>query len=199
MQVRAIASATCTLVKQGKKPMPEIMIPLVSVVTELEMLRAESEEVIADVCAEQGIELDIKIGTMIELPRAAVTADEIAEVADFFSFGTNDLTQTTFGFSRDDIESKFLPKYLERKVLTRNPFETVDSGVATLVDMAVKARPRGEPRPAMRRVRRARRRSRVGARLLQDRARLRIVLAVPRAARSPRCGAGEARRDRGEV
>ena len=139
MQVRAIASATCTLIKQGKTPMPEIMIPLVSVVTELEMLRAESEQVIAEISAEQGIELDLKIGTMIELPRAAVTADEIAKVADFFSFGTNDLTQTTFGFSRDDIESKFLPKYLERKVLNRNPFETVDSGVATLVDMAVKA------------------------------------------------------------
>jgi pyruvate,orthophosphate dikinase len=119
--------------------MPEIMIPLVSVVTEHEMLRAESEQVIAEVSAEQGMELDLKIGTMIELPRAAVTADEIARVADFFSFGTNDLTQTTFGFSRDDIESKFLPKYLERKVLSRNPFETVDSGVATLVDMAVKA------------------------------------------------------------
>jgi pyruvate, orthophosphate dikinase len=139
MQVRAIALATCTLIKQGKKPMPEIMIPLVSVVTELEILRAESEQVIAEISAEQGMELDLKIGTMIELPRAAVTADEIAKVADFFSFGTNDLTQTTFGFSRDDIESKFLPKYLERKVLTRNPFETVDSGVATLVDMAVKA------------------------------------------------------------
>ena len=139
MQVRAIASATCTLVKQGKRPKPEIMIPLVSVVTELEMLRAESEQVIADVCAEQDLELDIKIGTMIELPRAAVTADEIAKVADFFSFGTNDLTQTTFGFSRDDIESKFLPRYLERKVLTRNPFETVDAGVAKLVEMAVKA------------------------------------------------------------
>ncbi len=137
MQVQAIASATCTLVKQGKKPMPEIMIPLVSVVTELETLRAESEKVIAEVCAEQGLDLDIKIGTMIELPRAAVTADEIGKVADFFSFGTNDLTQTTFGFSRDDIESKFLPRYLERKILTRNPFETVDSAVAKLVEMGV--------------------------------------------------------------
>jgi pyruvate,orthophosphate dikinase len=77
--------------------------------------------------------LDIPIGTMIELPRAAITADEIGTVADFFSFGTNDLTQTTFGFSRDDIEAKFLPRYLERKVLIRNPFETVDSGVAELV------------------------------------------------------------------
>ncbi len=136
MQVRAITEATCHLRKQGRDPKPEIMIPLVSVVTELEMLRAESEAIIAEVSAAQGCELDIMIGTMIELPRAAVTADEIAKVAEFFSFGTNDLTQTTFGFSRDDIESKFLPRYLERKVLTRNPFETVDAGVAKLVEIA---------------------------------------------------------------
>jgi pyruvate,orthophosphate dikinase len=137
MQVRAIASATCTLIKQGKKPMPEVMIPLVSVVTELETLRAETEEVIAEVSAAEGVALDIPIGTMIELPRAALTADEIGKVADFFSFGTNDLTQTVFGFSRDDIESKFLPKYLERKILARNPFETIDSGVASMVEMGV--------------------------------------------------------------
>jgi pyruvate,orthophosphate dikinase len=112
------------------------MIPLVSVVTELEVLRAESEAILAEVQAQEGCALDIPIGTMIELPRAAITADEIAKVADFFSFGTNDLTQTTFGFSRDDIESKFLPRYLERKILLRNPFETVDSGVAMLVRMA---------------------------------------------------------------
>ncbi len=135
MQVRAIATAACRLKREGKNPRPEIMIPLVSVVTELETLRAESEKVVREVCAEHGIELDIPIGTMIELPRAAVTADEIAKVADFFSFGTNDLTQTTFGFSRDDIEAKFLPRYLERKILTRNPFETIDAGVAELVRM----------------------------------------------------------------
>ena len=135
MQVRAIAMAACQLKKQGLDPRPEIMIPLVSVVAELETLRAESEAIVADVQAELGCVFNIPIGTMIELPRAAVTADEIATVADFFSFGTNDLTQTTFGFSRDDIESKFLPRYLERKILARNPFETVDSGVATLVKM----------------------------------------------------------------
>ncbi len=133
MQVRAIARATATLLKQGKNPRPEIMIPLVSVKAELVTLRAESEKVIAEVEAAEGITLTIPIGTMIELPRAAITADEIGLAADFFSFGTNDLTQTTFGFSRDDIESKFLPRYLERKVLVRNPFETVDSGVAELV------------------------------------------------------------------
>jgi pyruvate, orthophosphate dikinase len=135
MQVRAIAIAACQLKKQGRDPRPEIMIPLVSVVAELETLRAESETILAEVEAEQGCVLPIPIGTMIELPRAAITADEIAKVADFFSFGTNDLTQTTFGFSRDDIESKFLPRYLERKILLRNPFETIDSGVAKLVQM----------------------------------------------------------------
>ncbi len=138
MQVRAIAQATAKLKKQGKDPQPEIMIPLVSVVAELETLRAESEAVLAEVAAAEGIALDIPIGTMIELPRAAVTADEIGKVADFFSFGTNDLTQTTFGFSRDDIEAKFLPKYLERKILPRNPFETIDDGVAKLVEMGCK-------------------------------------------------------------
>ena len=135
MQVRAIALAACELKKQGKDPRPEIMIPLVSLKAELEMLRVEAEQVLTQVKAECGIEIDIPIGTMIELPRAAVMSDKIGEVADFFSFGTNDLTQTTFGFSRDDIESKFLPRYLERKVLTRNPFETVDEGVAKLVEM----------------------------------------------------------------
>jgi pyruvate,orthophosphate dikinase len=133
MQVRAITKAACELKKQGKDPRPEIMIPLVSVKAELEMLRAESEQIVAQVQQECGQPIDIPIGTMIELPRAAVTADQIAEVADFFSFGTNDLTQTTFGFSRDDIEAKFLPRYLERKVLPRNPFETIDEGVAELV------------------------------------------------------------------
>jgi pyruvate,orthophosphate dikinase len=135
LQVQAITRAACQLKKAGKDPRPEIMIPLVSVKAELEILRAESETIIARVQREEGVELEIPIGTMIELPRAAVTADEIAQVADFFSFGTNDLTQTTFGFSRDDIESKFLPKYLDRKVLPRNPFETIDEGVAKVVEM----------------------------------------------------------------
>ncbi len=138
MQVRAIAEATADLKSRGLDPRPEIMIPLVSVVTELETLRAESEAVIAEISAKKGVVLDIPIGTMIELPRAAVTADEIATQADFFSFGTNDLTQTVFGFSRDDIESKFLPKYLDRKILPRNPFETVDAGVAKMVEMGCK-------------------------------------------------------------
>jgi pyruvate, orthophosphate dikinase len=136
MQVRAITLAACRLRKEGRDPRPEIMIPLVAVVAELEVLRAESERIIAEVQAEQDCHFDMAIGTMIELPRAAISADEIAVVADFFSFGTNDLTQTTFGFSRDDIEAMFLPRYLERKILERNPFETIDVGVAKLVRMA---------------------------------------------------------------
>ncbi|MEW5707030.1 MAG: pyruvate, phosphate dikinase [Actinomycetota bacterium] len=137
MQVRAIMEAACQLKKEGGDPRVEIMIPLVSLVSELDTLRKESEEVIGEVLAKCGVEVDYKIGTMIEVPRAAVTADEIAKVADFFSFGTNDLTQMTFGFSRDDIEAKFLPRYLDRKILTRNPFETIDDGVAKLVAIAV--------------------------------------------------------------
>jgi pyruvate,orthophosphate dikinase len=135
MQVRAITTAAARLKKEGLDPKPEIMIPLVSVITELDQLRAECEQVITEVCKEEGVELEIPIGTMIELPRAAITADEIATKADFFSFGTNDLTQTTFGFSRDDVEAKFIHRYLERRILARNPFETVDDGVAALVDM----------------------------------------------------------------
>ncbi len=138
LQVQAITRAACELKKQGKDPRPEIMIPLVSVRAELATLREETEKVVAAITAETGVQIDIPIGTMIELPRAAVCADEIGEVADFFSFGTNDLTQTTFGFSRDDIESKFLPKYLERKILPRNPFETIDGGVAKLVEMGAR-------------------------------------------------------------
>ncbi len=135
MQVRAIMEAAADLKKQGMDPRVEIMIPLVSLATELQLLRDESDEVCRKVLKEQGIELDYKIGTMIELPRACVTADEIARFADFFSYGTNDLTQTTFGFSRDDIEAKFLPKYLERKILASNPFETLDTGVEKMVEM----------------------------------------------------------------
>ncbi|MCL2807925.1 MAG: pyruvate, phosphate dikinase [Coriobacteriia bacterium] len=138
LQVRAIAVATARLLKEGLNPHGEIMIPLVSVEPELATLREESEAVLASVSEEYGVRLDLPIGTMIELPRAAVTADEIGAKADFFSFGTNDLTQTAFGFSRDDVESKFVPCYLERKIIPYNPFETLDPGVAMLVEMACK-------------------------------------------------------------
>ena len=103
------------------------------------------EEVIAEVEAAEGVSLKIPIGTMIELPRAAVTADEIATQADFFSFGTNDLTQTTFGFSRDDVEAEFVPQYLSEKLLPYNPFATVDPGVAKLVEMGVTLGHEGNP------------------------------------------------------
>ena len=145
MQVRAIATAAAQLKKEGLDPKPEVMIPLVSTVKELEKLRKVAVDTIAEVAAEAGVELDIPVGTMIELPRAAVTADEIATQADFFSFGTNDLTQTTFGFSRDDVEAEFVPQYLAEKLLSYNPFATIDPGVAKLVKMGVELGHEGNP------------------------------------------------------
>jgi len=139
MQVRAIIEATIDALRSNYKPMPEIMIPLVGTHRELGLLRAKVEETIAKVKEEQDYKprLDVKIGTMIEVPRAAVTANEIAEKADFFSFGTNDLTQMTFGFSRDDIGT-FLPDYLTKEVLPADPFQTLDQdGVGQLIEMAV--------------------------------------------------------------
>lgn len=145
MQIRAIATAAAQLKKQGLDPKPEIMIPLVSVKPELDKLRALAEQTIAEVDEAEGVELEIPIGTMIELPRAAVTADEIAQSADFFSFGTNDLTQTTFGFSRDDVEAEFVSDYLNERILPYNPFATIDPGVARLVDMGVELGHAGNP------------------------------------------------------
>lgn len=145
MQVRAIAAAAANLKKEGLDPKPEVMIPLVSTVKELEKLRKVAVDTINEVAAEAGVELDIPVGTMIELPRAAVTADEIATQADFFSFGTNDLTQTTFGFSRDDVEAEFVPQYLAEKLLPYNPFATIDPGVAKLVKMGVELGHEGNP------------------------------------------------------
>lgn len=134
MQVRAIASAAVELRGQGKDPRPEIMIPLVGAVQELHLARDEVERVIAEV----GVEWTIPIGTMIELPRAAVIADQIAEAADFFSFGTNDLTQTTWGFSRDDVEGSFFARYLEKGIFAVSPFESIDrEGVGALVRTGV--------------------------------------------------------------
>ena len=137
MQVRAIAEAAAARIKQGGRPRPEIMIPLVGTVQELEIIREESVQVIREVAAEHGVELDIPIGTMIELPRAALTAGQIAESAEFFSFGTNDLTQTTWGFSRDDVEASFFSNYLEKGVFGVSPFESLDvDGVGRLVRIA---------------------------------------------------------------
>ena len=138
MQVRAIFEAACLEKKAGYDVKPEVMIPLVSHVNELKVIQTELEKVAEEVMEEQGVRVDYKFGTMIEIPRAALTADEIANVAQFFSFGTNDLTQMTFGFSRDDAEGKFLFEYLERGILPDNPFQTLDvHGVGKLIDMAV--------------------------------------------------------------
>jgi pyruvate,orthophosphate dikinase len=137
MQVRAILEAAAERVKAGGDPHVEIMIPLVDAVQELELVRDEAEKVAEEVCAREGIEIDHLIGTMIELPRAALTAGAIAEAADFFSFGTNDLTQTTWGFSRDDVEAAFFSAYLEAGIFGVSPFESLDrEGVGRLVRIA---------------------------------------------------------------
>lgn len=138
MQVRAIASAAAQLKRdEGLDPRPEIMVPLVSITEEHVQVRRVIEDVLAAVGEEYGVALDIPVGTMVELPRACLVADRIAEHADFFCFGTNDLTQTAFGFSRDDAEARFIPTYLHKKVLEVNPFETIDPAVLELVRMAV--------------------------------------------------------------
>ncbi|HEY5186894.1 MAG TPA: pyruvate, phosphate dikinase [Actinomycetes bacterium] len=137
MQVRAIAEAAAQLRAAGHDPRPQVMIPLVGAVQEFDLVRARADEVIAEVAAASGAELTIPIGTMIELPRAALTAGRIAEHAEFFSFGTNDLTQTTWGFSRDDVEGEFFTQYLEYGVFQVSPFESIDAeGVGRLVRMA---------------------------------------------------------------
>ncbi|MFN2136163.1 MAG: pyruvate, phosphate dikinase [Candidatus Promineifilaceae bacterium] len=140
MQVRAIFEAACTVAKEGVDVKPEVMIPLISHVNELKVQQTALEAVAKEVMEEQGIDIEYKFGTMIEIPRAALTADEIAEVAQFFSFGTNDLTQTTFGISRDDAESGFLMDYMQQHILEENPFATIDAkGVAKLMQIAVEA------------------------------------------------------------
>ncbi|WP_324276917.1 putative PEP-binding protein [Blastococcus brunescens] len=140
MQVRAIAEAACERRKAGGDPRPEIMIPLVGAVQELEAIREESERVLADVCQEEGVQIEALIGTMIEVPRAALTAGEIAEYAEFFSFGTNDLTQMTWGFSRDDVEAAFFHQYLDKGIFGISPFESLDrEGVGRLVQIGAEA------------------------------------------------------------
>ena len=193
MQVRAIVrAARAVRERTGEAPLVEIMHPLVGFTEELARLRELTERVAAE---EPTVEY--LCGTMIELPRAALRADEIAAEADFFSFGTNDLTQTTLGFSRDDAEGKFLTYYLEHGILERNPFEVHRRGRRRRPH--ADRRRAGERREAghqARDLRRARRRAAVGRVLPRPRARLRVVLAVPRAARAPRGCAGGARRRR---
>ena len=148
MQTRAILSAACELKKEGFDPKPEIMVPLIGILYELKQQKAIIQKVAAEVFDEYGVKVEFEIGTMIEIPRAALTADRIATEAEYFSFGTNDLTQMTFGYSRDDIAS-FLPAYLEKKILKVDPFQVLDqNGVGQLVKMAVeKGR---EVRPSLR-------------------------------------------------
>ena len=138
MQVRAIFEAACDVKKEGINVMPYVMIPLIGHVNELKTAKEILVKVAKDVMQEKGVELEYKFGTMIEIPRAAITADEIAPYAEFFSFGTNDLTQMTFGYSRDDAEGKFLKRYVEQKILPYNPFDTLDfKGVGELIKMAM--------------------------------------------------------------
>ena len=137
MQTRAILSAACELKKEGKNPKPEIMVPLIGILYELKQQKEIIQKTAKEVFEEYGIEIEFEIGTMIEIPRAALTADKIATEAEYFSFGTNDLTQMTFGYSRDDIAS-FLPVYLEKKILKVDPFQVLDqNGVGQLIEMAV--------------------------------------------------------------
>jgi len=145
MQARAIFEAACQVKTEGIKVMPEVMIPLVSDVTELALQRRLVQRVAAEVFTRAGVKVDYLVGTMIEVPRAALTADDVAREADFFSFGTNDLTQMTFGFSRDDA-GKFLPVYLKQGILAANPFETLDQeGVGSLVRLCVRLGRRTRP------------------------------------------------------
>ncbi len=138
MQVRAIIEAAIEVQQKGKKVLPEIMIPLVGVVEELTLLKKRAIAIAEDCMKKAGVKVEYLIGTMIELPRAALTADKIAEEAEFFSFGTNDLTQMTFGFSRDDIKG-FLPTYLKEKILPVDPFQSIDvNGVGQLIEIGVK-------------------------------------------------------------
>jgi pyruvate, orthophosphate dikinase len=138
LQVRAIAEAAAHLKKLGKNPVPEIMVPLVGAVQELEIVREEALGILADVARETGVEVHTLIGTMIEVPRAALTAGQIAEAAEFFSFGTNDLTQMGWGFSRDDVEGAFFGRYMDLGIFGVSPFETLDrEGIGRLVRIAV--------------------------------------------------------------
>ncbi len=138
MQVRAIFRAATRLVKEGCKALPDVMLPIVGHWKEMEILREMVVRVAEEEMSKAGVRVEYHVGTMIELPRAALTADEIAKYAEFFSFGTNDLTQTVFGFSRDDVEGKFLPQYIEKGILKHNPFEVLDrDGVGALMKIAV--------------------------------------------------------------
>ena len=148
MQTRAILQAAIELSKEkGISAKVKIMIPLVALVEEFKFIRRVVEKAAEELFSEMGHRVNYEVGTMIETPRAALTAGQIAEYSDFFSFGTNDLTQTTFGFSRDDVEAKFIPQYLELGILRNSPFDSIDTeGVGKLVEMAVKDGRKVKPR-----------------------------------------------------
>ncbi|MDN5363904.1 MAG: pyruvate, orthophosphate dikinase [Eubacteriales bacterium] len=147
MQVRAIYQATAQLLKEGVDARPEVMIPLVIEAKELAMLRERVVNIAKEIMEKEGVQFEVRVGTMIEIPRAALTADEIAAHADYFSFGTNDLTQTTLGFSRDDAEGKFMADYLEKKIFEENPFIVLDrKGVGKLLQVATELGRKGNPK-----------------------------------------------------
>ena len=190
VQTRAIMEAACQLAAAGVVVLPELMVPLVGLRQELAAVRerivAEAEAVIA----ETGTAVEYTVGTMIELPRACVTAAAVADQADFFSFGTNDLTQTTFGLSRDDA-GRFLPSYLEQQVLERDPFVELDrEGVGALVRIGIEGGAARGARSEDRDLWGARRQSRIGGVLSRERDGLRLLLAVPGADRAAGGGAG---------
>ena len=138
LQIRAIAEAYVECKKEGLDPRPEIMVPLIGSIRELQIIRDEALEIFKEISESTGVTVDLPIGNMIELPRAALTAEDIAQESDFFSFGTNDLTQTTWGFSRDDVESSFFAEYFDAAVFGISPFETIDiHGVGALVKLGV--------------------------------------------------------------
>ena len=184
MQSRAILEAAALVVERGGDARPEIMVPLVGAVQELTAIRVEIDAAAHEARVAHSVHFAHHVGTMIELPRAAVTAADIAGSADFFSFGTNDLTQTVWGFSRDDVESSFFSRYLEAGIFGVSPFETIDRvGVGRLIQLAAWEGRERRPGPGSGRLRGARRRPRVDPLLPRLRARLRLLLAVPRTRR----------------
>src|SRR5438132_10587671 len=145
MQVRAIMEAACTVVEQAVQAVPEIMIPLTGTIGEMKLTYEQTKRIADGVVAETGVPVKYSVGTMIEVPRAALIADQIAQHAEFFSFGTNDLTQMTFGYSRDDV-AKFLPAYLQKGLLPHDPFSVLDQeGVGELIKIGIERGRRARP------------------------------------------------------
>ena len=192
MQVRAIMEAACAVARRGIGVEPEIMIPLTGTVAEMKLTEEMTRRVAEAVQAETGVRVPYTVGTMIEVPRASLVADQLARHAEFFSFGTNDMTQMTFGYSRDDI-GKFLPYYLEHKLLPADPFAVLDQeGVGEMIRIGIERGRRDPARPQGRHLRRARRRALVGGLLPSGRHDLRLVLALLGAHRLARGGPGRA-------